>query len=104
MSPREFHFAIQSRGELQRLQNQHDYEVARYHAIAVINMTSTILKERIQDPKKTLPLPWDTKEEKTQSIEEMKKAAEALVLAFGGVHVDKGPDDPPRELAPKFRK
>ena len=104
MSPLEFHHAIQSKGELQRMQNQHDYEVARYHAIAVINMTSTILKDRIRDPKEVLPLPWDVKVQKKQTIEEMKKAAQALVAAFGGVKADKGPDDPPRILAPKFRK
>jgi hypothetical protein len=104
MSPKEVHFAVQSTGELRRAQAEHDYEVARYTAVGVINLTSTILKERITDPQAVFPLPWDKKKSKEQSVEEMKKSAMALVAAFGGVIANKGPDDPPRVLAKTHRK
>lgn len=104
MSPKELHFAVKSKGELRRAEAEHDYEVARYTAVGIINLTSTILKERITDAHAVFPLPWDVKREKAQTVEEMKKSAMAVVAAFGGVVADKGPDDPPRVLAKIHRK
>lgn len=104
MSPKEVHFAVQSTGELRRAQGEHDYEVARYMAVGIINLTSTVLKERITDPLETFPLPWDNPKSQTQSVQEMKKSAMAIVATFGGVPENKGPDDPPRVLAKIHRK
>jgi hypothetical protein len=104
MSPKEVHFAVQSTGELRRAQAEHDYEVARYTAVGIINLTSTILKERIKDPMEVFPLPWDKKRSQKQSVEEMKKSAMAVVVAFGGVHSDRKPGDPPTKLAKQYQK
>ena len=104
MSPKELHFAVKSTGELRRARAEHDYEVARYTAVGIINLTSTILKERIQDPLKTFPLPWDKKISQKQSIEEMKQSAMAVVAAFGGIQSDRKPGDPPTKLAKQYLK
>lgn len=104
MSPKELHFAVQSKGELRRSKAEHDYEVARYLAVGIINLTSTILKKRIDDPLETFPLPWDKKRSKIQTVEEMKKSAMAVVAAFGGSPGTRKPGDPPTNLAKIYKK
>lgn len=104
MSPKEVHFAVQSTGELRRARAEHDYEVARYTAVGIINLTSTILKQRIEDPMEVFPLPWDKKRVKMQTVEEMKQSAMAVVAAFGGIQSDRKPGDPPTKLAKQYLK
>ena len=103
MTPKQVHHAVQTTGEIRRVLSQHDYEVARYMAVGIINLTSTILKERIKDPKEAFPLPWDVKTE-TQSTDDMLKQAKAMATAFGAVHSDKHPDDPPIGFIKKKEK
>lgn len=102
MSPKELYFATRTITELREKQGQHDYEVARFTAVNIINLTSTILKEQITDPRKLVKFPWEAEIE--QTVDEMKNRAMAMARAFGAVVTDKSPDDPPRILAPKFKK
>jgi len=105
LTPKEFYYAMEIVAERQSSQARQQFEVARYTAVAIINYTSTILKDRIKDPRRVLPLPWDEKSiSKPQTQEELNKSLVAMAKAFGAVHSDRKPGDPPTVLARKFRK
>lgn len=104
MSPREFYYATKSVGDFRRAQSQHQYEVARYQAFTIINLTSTILKDRFKDPRELGRFVWEPEIDEVQSVDTLKQNAMIMARALGSVVVDKGPDDPPRVLARKFRK
>lgn len=81
------------------------YEVARYEATLIINYTSTILKQRIDDQRKAFPFPWEKEQMALpQTQEELLKQGKALARAFGAVESGRPPGSPPMHLAPKFRK
>jgi hypothetical protein len=83
----------------------HNYEVARYNAVAIINYTSTIIKERISDSRKHFPLPGDEKIiSKPQTQEELGKAILNIASAFGAKQSNRKPGDPPTVLARQHRK
>lgn len=70
----------------------------------IVNLTSTIVKERILDPIRFWPLPWDRKIGEPQSTDDLLISAKSVAMSIGAIVVDKHPDDPPRVLAPKFKK
>ena len=96
---------MESLGEYRRSQVRHDYEVARYQAVAIINYTSTILDKRIEDVTKVFPFPWDEDyRPREQTQEEMRGHVMALALKLGAKEGGRKPGDPPSVLAPQNRQ
>lgn len=104
MSPKEFYYAMKAVSERKRLDYQHSYEVARYTAVSIINMTSQILKSQIKDPRELTRFPWEIeKGHKVQTQEELINQVKSLATSLGASRRTKKPGDPPLHLAPQHR-
>lgn len=105
LSPREFWHAMNAFGEVKMMESRNRFEVARYNAVAIINYTSTILKERIKDERKVFPLPWDAPiAPEEQSPEQLLEAGKHIARAFKAVEGGRKPGDPPTVLARIHKK
>ena len=104
LSPKEFYYAIKAVNEKEKLERHHQYQVARYTAVSIINMTSTILKKQITDPRELTQFPWEDNI-KEQTDEQLQGAVRAMALKLGAsTRVKENPNDPPLHLAPQHLK
>ena len=76
MSPKEFYYALKVKreSEIQKLEFEfkRDYEVARFHALLVINPTLEKGKQ-LKSPRQLVSFAWEKEEvEEKQSMEQMK--------------------------------
>lgn len=58
------------------------FEVARYVSVQIWNSAGKSLKTSIKDAKEAFPFPWEKKEIKVQTVEEMKIQLMAIADAF----------------------
>ena len=74
LSPKEFYFAVKVKNEREteriKFNHQRQYEIARFHAVLVINPTLK-KSDQIKDPSAQYPFPWEKKAE-PQTMEQMK--------------------------------
>jgi len=86
------------------MDRQHRYEVARYQAVSIINLTSTVLKKQITDARELTRFPWEEKVV-AQSPDQIKHAVMAIASRYGAVcRVKEDPNGPPLHLAAKYLK
>jgi len=75
MSPKEFYYALKAKSEDTsrkiEFEFRKDYEVARFHAMLVINPTLGKGKQ-IKSPKELVSFAWEKEEVHVQSVEDMK--------------------------------
>ena len=83
MSPKEFYFALKSKRDWAQaeieLKYRQDYEVARFHALLVINPTLEKGKQ-LKSPKDLVRFAWE-EEEKPQTVEQMKAVMMGLAYS-----------------------
>lgn len=73
--------------------------IARLQSVWIINCTSTILKEPIEDPRRIATFPWDLPLSKKLPGEQLKQSVVALSYTLKAKVGNRHPDDPPTVLA-----
>ena len=104
LSPIEFYYGMKAVGDRREEEYHVRYEVARYMAVNIINLTSQILKEPFRDHRDLTRFPWEKKDE-PQSQEKVVEQAMIMARSIGtSTRVKEDMDGPPLNLAPKHKK
>lgn len=82
MTPVELHYAYKYCNQYDESAFKQDYEVARYIVKHIWNSQGRCLKKLLNEPKDVETFPWESKEQKVQSLKEMKAALQSWALHF----------------------